>query len=52
MDRQRHPLGDMMTDEEFAQLANDVQFCRISWPICVVIKGEEEVTDTSLLPEN
>lgn len=29
-----HPLREFMTDAEFQQMANDVQFGRISWPIC------------------
>lgn len=24
-----------MSEEEFNQLSQDVQFCRVSWPICL-----------------
>ncbi len=42
----RHPMREMLTDEEWRQLANDVQFCRVSWPIGVhYIKTAPEVSD-------
>jgi hypothetical protein len=33
----RHPLRAMLTADEFARLRDDVQFCRVSWPVCIVV---------------
>ena len=31
----RHPMREFLSAQEFASIANDVQFGGISWPICV-----------------
>lgn len=36
-----HPLRDALTEEEFLQLAKDVQFCRCSWPIAMEVNDEQ-----------
>lgn len=38
----RHPLRELLTVEEWQQLREDVQFCRVSWPISWIIEREEE----------
>lgn len=38
---ERHPLRRLMTPEEWRRLRDDVQFCRVSWPVGIVVQGEE-----------
>lgn len=37
-----HPLAEMMSAAEFAQLRKDVELGRVSWPVGVEIRREEE----------
>lgn len=33
----RHPLQEVLNPEEFRRLVDDVQFCRVSWPVGIEI---------------
>jgi hypothetical protein len=35
-----HPLRSVLTDEEWNELRDDVQFCRVSWPISIQVEKE------------
>jgi hypothetical protein len=40
----RHPLREMLTEDEWKQLCVDVQFVRMSWPLLVEIRRDEEAS--------
>lgn len=31
----RHPLKELLTPSEWEKLRDDVQYCRVSWPISI-----------------
>lgn len=33
----RNPIKAMLTAAEYAELARQVQYCEISWPVCIVV---------------
>jgi hypothetical protein len=36
-----HPLRAMLTPDEFAALSRQVQYCQVSWPVCLEIVRSE-----------
>ena len=45
----QHPLRESLTDEEWKQLGKDVQFCRASWPIGLVVERFAEMASKDAL---
>jgi hypothetical protein len=37
-----HPMRDILTADEFRDLSRQVQYCEVSWPVCVQVEQANE----------
>lgn len=38
----RHPLAEFLPADEWAKIRDDVQFCRISWPVGIELRESKD----------